>query len=85
MNVNFHVAGLMEGKKGFDSSRALWKDAGWKEIREIRKMLEVTHPRSAPLPFAVLVLTGKPAARALLQACQPDYHVTVRIGFDHSS
>ncbi len=36
-----HDAGLMEGKKGFDSSRSVWSDAGWREIKELRKMLEV--------------------------------------------
>jgi len=39
-----YAVGLLDGKRGFDSSRALWKDAGWREIREIRKMLEVPHP-----------------------------------------
>jgi hypothetical protein len=43
---NAFDVGLLEGNRGFDSSRALWKDAGWREIRDIRKMLEVS-----PWPF----------------------------------
>ena len=30
----------MDGPQGFDKSKTLWKDAGWKEIRDLRKMLE---------------------------------------------
>ena len=30
----------MDGPHGFDSSNALWKDAGWREVAELRKMLE---------------------------------------------
>lgn len=33
-------AGLMEGNEGFDSSRALWKKVGWKEVKQLRQMLE---------------------------------------------
>ena len=30
----------MDGPNGFDSSRAVWKDAGWREIKDLRKALE---------------------------------------------
>lgn len=33
-------AGLMDGPQGFDSSRAVWKDAGWREVKDLRKALE---------------------------------------------
>lgn len=34
------TSGLMDGPTGFDSSRAVWKDAGWREIKDLRKALE---------------------------------------------
>lgn len=30
----------MDGPQGFDSSRALWKDSGWREVKDLRKTLE---------------------------------------------
>lgn len=30
----------MEGPHGFDNSKSVWKDAGWREVRELRRMLE---------------------------------------------
>lgn len=34
------ISGLMDGPTGFDSSRAVWKDAGWREIKDLRNALE---------------------------------------------
>eukprot|EP00884_Botryococcus_braunii_P021264 jgi/Botrbrau1/7821/Bobra.9_2s0002.1 len=30
----------MEGSEGFDSSHAVWRKVGWKEVRQLRQMLE---------------------------------------------
>ena len=40
LRYHVHHAGLMDGPQGFDSSRSIWRDAGWREVRELRKMLE---------------------------------------------
>ena len=31
---------LMEGSEGFDSSHALWKSSGWREVRHLRQRLQ---------------------------------------------
>lgn len=44
--------GMLEGPEGFDLSRSVWKQSGWREVDALRRKLE--NLRRAPLRCAVV-------------------------------